>query len=70
MKVGAYIAFFFGIGNLILGIASLSSQYADQAGGKIGFGIGAIALGIYLLNCAKQKEEEQKKKDNWNGGKN
>ena len=42
MKIGAYIAFFFGIGNLILGLVSLSSEYADQAGGKIGFGISAI----------------------------
>ena len=66
MIIGAYISFFFGIGNLILGLVSLSSEYADQAGGKIGFGIGAIVLGIYLLNRANNKKQEQDEKDKWN----
>jgi hypothetical protein len=68
MKIGAYIAFFFGFGNLVLGIASLSSQYAEQATGKIGFGIGAIVLGFFLLSKANQKVEEQKEKDKWSKG--
>ncbi len=68
MKVVGIIALIFGVGNLIIGIA-LSSEYADKAGGKIGFGIGAIVLGIYLLNRANQKKEEQSEKDNWNDGK-
>ena len=68
MKVGGIIALIFGVLNLIVGIGGLSTQYADQAGGKIGFGIGAIVLGIYLLNRANQKKEEQKEKDKWNSG--
>jgi len=70
MKVGGIIALIFGVLNLIIGIGALSSEYADQAGGKIGFGIGAIVLGIYLLNRANQKKEEQNKKDDWSNGKN
>lgn len=68
MKVGGIIALIFGVLNLIIGIGGLSTQYADQASGKIGFGIGAIVLGIYLLNRANKKKEEQKKKDKWNNG--
>ncbi len=70
MKVGGIIALIFGVLNLIIGIGALSSEYADQAGGKIGFGIGAIVLGIYLLNRANQKKEEQNEKDKWSNGKN
>lgn len=66
MKVGGIIALIFGVLNLIIGIGGLSTEYADQAGGKIGFGIGAIVLGIYLINRANQKKEEQKEKDKWN----
>lgn len=69
MKVGGIIALIFGVLNLILGIVALSTEYADQAGGKIGFGIGAIVLGIYLLNRANQKQEEQNEKDKWSNGK-
>jgi uncharacterized membrane protein YfcA len=68
MKVGGIIALIFGVLNLIVGIGGLSTEYADQASGKIGFGIGAIVLGIYLLNRANQKKEEQKEKDKWNNG--
>jgi uncharacterized membrane protein YfcA len=70
MKVGGIIALIFGVLNIIIGIGALSSEYADQAGGKIGFGIGAIVLGIYLLNRANQKKEEQNEKDKWSNGKN
>jgi uncharacterized membrane protein HdeD (DUF308 family) len=69
MKVGGIIALIFGVLNLIFGIVALSTEYADQAGGKIGFGIGAIVLGIYLLNRANQKQEEQNEKDKWSNGK-
>jgi uncharacterized membrane protein YfcA len=68
MKIGGIIALIFGVLNLIIGIGGLSTQYADQAGGKIGFGIGAIVLGIYLLNRANKKKEEQKDKEKWNSG--
>jgi uncharacterized membrane protein YfcA len=68
MKIGGIIALIFGVLNLIIGIGGLSSQYADKAGGKIGFGIGAIVLGIYLLNRANKKKEEQKDKEKWNRG--
>lgn len=68
MKVGGIIALIFGVLNLIVGIGGLSTQYADQASGKIGFGIGAIVLGLYLLNRANKKKEEQKEKDKWNSG--
>ena len=70
MKVGGIIALIFGVLNIIIGIGALSSEYADQAGGKIGFGIGAIVLGIYLLNRANQKKGEQNEKDKWSNGKN
>lgn len=68
MKIGGIISLIIGVVNLIIGIGGLSTQYADQAGGKIGFGIGAIVLGIYLLNRAKKKKEEQLEKDKWNKG--
>lgn len=68
MKVGGIIALIFGILNLIVGIGGLSTQYADQAGSKIGFGVGAIVLGVYLLNSANKKKEEQKEKDKWVNG--
>ena len=63
MKIGGIISLILGVLNLIIGIGGLSTQYADQAGGKIGFGIGAIVLGIYLLNRANKKKEEQQEKD-------
>jgi uncharacterized membrane protein HdeD (DUF308 family) len=62
MKVGGIISLIFGILNLII-------EYADQAGSKIGFGIGAIVLGVYLINRANQKKEEQSEKDKWSNGK-
>jgi len=69
MKVGGIIALIFGVLNLIMGIGALSTEYADQAGGKIGFGIGAIILGIYLLNRDSQNKENQKEKDKWSNEK-
>jgi uncharacterized membrane protein YfcA len=69
MKVGGIISLIFGILNLIIGFGALSSEYADQAGSKIGFGIGAIVLGVYLINRANQKKEEQSEKDKWSNGK-
>jgi hypothetical protein len=64
MKTGGIIAIFFGVLNLIIGFASISS-HAQKAPGKIGFGIGATILGLYLLSRAKQKEEEVEKKKKW-----
>ncbi len=66
MKIGGVISLILGVLNLIIGIGGLSTQYADQASGKIGFGIGAIVLGVYLLNRANKKKEEQQEKDKWN----
>lgn len=67
MKVGGIIALIFGILNIIAGIGMLSDpNFSNQAGGKFGFGIGCIVLGVYLLNRVKQKKEEQKEKDKWN----
>jgi len=69
MKVGGIIALIFGVLNLIIGIGMLSDpNFADKAGGKFGFGIGAIVLGIYLINRANKKKEEQKDKEKWNNG--
>ncbi len=68
MKVVGIIALVFGVLNLIIGIVGLSTEYAEQATGKIGFGIGAIVLGIFLINRANQKKEEQKEKDKWSNG--
>lgn len=71
MKIGGIIALIFGILNIIAGIGMSSDpNFADKAGGKFGFGIGAIVLGIYLLNRANQKKEEQNEKDKWSNGKN
>lgn len=70
MKIGAYVAFFFGIVNLIMDFGMLSDpNFADKAGGKFGFGIGCIVLGVYLLNRVKQKQDEQKNKDKWSNEK-
>lgn len=65
MKTGGIIALVFGVLNLIIGIAGLSTEYAEKATGKIGFGIGATVLGFYLLNRASQKKEEEEKKKQW-----
>jgi hypothetical protein len=48
---------------------SSDPNFADKAGGKFGFGIGCIVLGIYLLNRASQKKEEQNEKDKWSNEK-
>ena len=70
MKVVGIIALIFGILNIIAGIGMLSDpNFADKAGGKLGFGIGCIVLGVYLLNRASQKKEEQNEKDKWSNGK-
>ncbi len=69
MKTGGIIALIFGILNIIAGIGMSSDpNFADKAGGKFGFGIGCIVLGIYLLNRASKKKEEQNEKDKWNNG--
>lgn len=65
MKIGGIIALVFGALNLFIGISLLSTEYADKAGEKIGFGIGALALGLYLINRAKQKKEEEEAKKKW-----
>lgn len=68
MKVGGIIALIFGVLNLIIGIGGLSTRYVNQATEKIGFGIGAIVLGLYLINRANKKKKEQKDKEKWNNG--
>ena len=58
MKKGFGIFFIIiGILNLIIGIGGLSTKYADQAGGKIFFGIGALGLGIWMVNSTKKRDE-------------
>jgi hypothetical protein len=58
MKKGFGI-FFIVIGalNLVIGLAGLGSEYADQAGGKLFFGIGALGLGIWMVSSAKKKDD-------------
>ena len=68
MKIGGIIAIIFGAINLIAGIAGMGSQYADQASGKIGFGIGATLLGVFLISRAEKNKKEQEEKDKWNNG--
>jgi len=70
MKVGGIISIIFGILSFIVGIAGLSTKYADRAAGNLGWGIGLIVLGFYLLNRASQQKEEQNEKDKWSNGKN
>ena len=65
MKIGGIISIIFGVVNLIIGFAGLSSKYPEQATGKIGFGIGLLVLGFYLINRANKKKEEKDKKDKW-----
>lgn len=65
MKIGGIISIIFGAVNLIIGFVGLSSKYAEQATGKIGFGIGLLVLGFYLINRANKKKEEKDKKDKW-----
>lgn len=62
MKVGGIIALIFGVLNLIIGIGmSFDPNFADKAGGKFGFGIGVIVLGIYLINRANKKKKGAKR---------
>ncbi len=69
MKTGGIIVLVFGIFNTFIGLIGLG-QYPEQAGSQFGLGIGLIVLGAYLLNRAKNKEEEQDKKEKWNKGEN
>lgn len=69
MKVGGIIALIFGVLNLIIGIGGLYTEYAEQATGNITFGIGAVILGMFLINRYSKKKEEQKEKDKWIGNK-
>ena len=68
MKIGGIIAIVFGVINLIAGLAGISTQYAEQASGKLGFGIGAILLGIFLLSRVEKNRKEHEEKDKWNNG--
>ncbi len=55
MKKGFGIFFVIvGILNLIIGIGGISTQYADQAGTKIFFGIGSLGLGYWMLSTSKK----------------
>lgn len=68
MKIGGIITIVFGVINLIAGFAGIGKQYAEQASGKLGFGIGAILLGIFLLSRAEKNRKEQEEKNKWNNG--
>lgn len=70
MKTGGIIALIFAALNIIAGIGMLSTIHADKAGGRIGFGIGALVLGFYLLERAKKAKEEKAEKDKWSKGQN
>ncbi|AFU69138.1 hypothetical protein P700755_002361 [Psychroflexus torquis ATCC 700755] len=65
MKIIGIILIIIGAINVITGFAGLTSNYADQAISSIGFGIGFIVLGAYLINRAKKKKEEKEEKDKW-----
>lgn len=51
--------------NLLVGFAGLSTEYAEQASSKFGFGISALVLGLFLLSRAKKKKEEEEAKNRW-----
>ncbi len=65
MKIGGIISIILGAINIIIGFAGLSSKYADQATSKLGFGIGLLVLGLFLINRAKKRKEEQDEKNKW-----
>jgi uncharacterized membrane protein YfcA len=65
MKIIGIILIIIGAINVITGFAGLTSDYADQAISSIGFGIGFIVLGAYLINRAKKKKEEKEEKEKW-----
>lgn len=59
MKKGFGIFFIvIGVLNLVTGLAGLGSGYAEQAGGKLMFGIGALGLGIWMVSSAKKKDHD------------
>ncbi|SNB29766.1 conserved hypothetical protein [Flavobacterium psychrophilum] len=63
MKKGFGIFFIIiGILNLIIGIGGLSTEFADQARGKIFFGIGALGFGMWMVNSVNRKDENLPKK--------
>lgn len=65
MKITGIILIIIGAINVITGFAGLSSDYAEQASSSLGFGIGFIVLGAYLINRAQKKKEEKERKDKW-----
>lgn len=65
MKITGIILIIIGAINVITGFAGLSSDYAEQASSSLGFGIGFIVLGAYLINRAQKKKEEKQRKDKW-----
>lgn len=65
MKIIGIILIIIGAINVITGFAGLSSNYAEKAASSIGFGIGFVVLGAYLINRAKKKKEEKEEKEKW-----
>lgn len=65
MKIGGIILIIIGAINIIVGFAGLSTEYAEQASSRLGFGISFIVLGAYLINRAQKKKEEKGKKEKW-----
>jgi uncharacterized membrane protein YfcA len=69
MKITGIILIIYGAINVIAGFAGLSKEFAEQASISLGFGIGLIVLGAYLINRAQKKKEEKEKKVKWEEGK-
>lgn len=71
MKTFGIILLAIGGLNLIINLIGLGTnpEYADQQIRQLLFGIGLIAAGVYLINRAQKKKEEDKDRENWNNEK-
>ena len=64
MKIWGIIFIIAGIGGIIQFVAS-----AGQTASSIGFSIGFLVLGIYLIHRANQKKKDLNDKEKWEQGK-
>ena len=63
MKIGGIILIVIGALNLFVGIAQIS--VTGSGGRGIGFAIGFVVLGAFLIDRAKRKSEKEDAREKW-----
>ena len=68
MKIAGIILLIFGIFDFIIGMIGLSTEFAEQAGGNLVFGILLAVLGIMLIDRANKKRQKEQERERWSQG--